>query len=840
MADFFSKLSFGPPCCDVNASRTEPITERIFGSPTEEADTLEAQYLPAETSLQKAELAAYGMAIQQNSSREMALLHFSDVLAAKRIVPPADANPAQTSPRHHLSVGSLACHLSPGSHASLDSSASTGTGMSYLKDQSPGSLASLDTSTSTLTGMSYLELEPAAYGAGTGMSDLEAQYLPADVSLQQLEPAAYGVAILQNRPQEMAFSDSSDELAAKQIGPPGDANPTRTIPNRQLSLGRLACHLSSGSLASLDSGASTGIGMSYLEDQSPGSLASLDTTGMSDSELESASYGVAVLQNSSQKMDLVDSSEELAAKQIVSGDANPAQTPSHRPHSVSGRASLDTNTSTGTGMSYSSTLSFTSQRLSEARDAGRRRRRNISGTCFFAGGLLIVLGFCGYKLSNTWWIWVPARTLIEPGLVMCYVGVLPTDKVTIRILALGVGLLTSLVAFFLLSSLPTALNFGLGHSHPGLGEQWHGVREDKRWIAFAAFPCLVVVACLFLFVGLRILHGVVKHRTRALLELFWHLTFVLLGAFSFFYATGLAIALAGADLKVSDVKSLCLSFALEAVVDGTLALLVRQSSFRVRVQSWLASSQGVVNAAAIIAALVAGQDTRHVIAKSTALFRAVRCDELTKEMMADNKPNPAFFALSRSVPLGSVDAFLTHSWHDSADAKWEAIQSWREDFKLAHRREPTLWIDKFCINQENISDSLLCLPVFLSGCNRLLIVAGDTYLKRLWCIIELFVFLQMGGSPKHLELRPLRCEPLTREEAAGFDANLATCFDPNDKQHLLSIVEAGSDGMDTFNKQVQVILSDAFEAPTSSSARSPSHFKEGVVEIYKRSSGILN
>jgi hypothetical protein len=40
--------------------------------------------------------------------------------------------------------------------------------------------------------------------------------------------------------------------------------------------------------------------------------------------------------------------------------------------------------------------------------------------------------------------------------------------------------------------------------------------------------------------------------------------------------------------------------------------------------------------------------------------------------------------------------------------------------------------DKACIDQQNISASLACLPVFLSGCRTLLIVPGPTYVHRLW------------------------------------------------------------------------------------------------------------
>ena len=48
--------------------------------------------------------------------------------------------------------------------------------------------------------------------------------------------------------------------------------------------------------------------------------------------------------------------------------------------------------------------------------------------------------------------------------------------------------------------------------------------------------------------------------------------------------------------------------------------------------------------------------------------------------------------------------------------------------------------DKACIDQSNIQQSLACLPVFLAGCQTLLVVAGPTYCSRLWCVMELFTF----------------------------------------------------------------------------------------------------
>lgn len=63
--------------------------------------------------------------------------------------------------------------------------------------------------------------------------------------------------------------------------------------------------------------------------------------------------------------------------------------------------------------------------------------------------------------------------------------------------------------------------------------------------------------------------------------------------------------------------------------------------------------------------------------------------------------------------------------------------------------------DKACIRQDNITANLECLPVFLAGCQRLLVVAGPTYFERLWCIMEIFVFLRMGGDSRRITVVPI-------------------------------------------------------------------------------------
>lgn len=62
--------------------------------------------------------------------------------------------------------------------------------------------------------------------------------------------------------------------------------------------------------------------------------------------------------------------------------------------------------------------------------------------------------------------------------------------------------------------------------------------------------------------------------------------------------------------------------------------------------------------------------------------------------------------------------------------------------------------DRLCLNQTQIDDEIACLPLFLAGCKQLLVLAGDTYLSRLWACVELYVFLEMGGDAEQIEVRP--------------------------------------------------------------------------------------
>merc|ERR1719160_1683603 len=88
-----------------------------------------------------------------------------------------------------------------------------------------------------------------------------------------------------------------------------------------------------------------------------------------------------------------------------------------------------------------------------------------------------------------------------------------------------------------------------------------------------------------------------------------------------------------------------------------------------------------------------------------------------------------FFKFSRPVQASEqIDFFMSNSWHDDKDAKWEKLVQVADDFYRDHGRYPTFWFDKVCIDQSRISDCLKVLPVNVMACERLLALCGHTYI----------------------------------------------------------------------------------------------------------------
>ena len=154
-------------------------------------------------------------------------------------------------------------------------------------------------------------------------------------------------------------------------------------------------------------------------------------------------------------------------------------------------------------------------------------------------------------------------------------------------------------------------------------------------------------------------------------------------------------------------------------------------------------------AAATIAALVGGSDAVSALREGIKRFRAIDTASIEEADFASSK-DTGMYARTTAAELGTVAAFVSHSWSDDGAAKYAQLQKWASEGEAGART--LVWLDKACIDQAEIAANLSALPVFLSGCQKLLVLAGPTYTSRLWCVVELFTFCKMGGRLEHIRV----------------------------------------------------------------------------------------
>ena len=75
------------------------------------------------------------------------------------------------------------------------------------------------------------------------------------------------------------------------------------------------------------------------------------------------------------------------------------------------------------------------------------------------------------------------------------------------------------------------------------------------------------------------------------------------------------------------------------------------------------------------------------------LFLSKRSDIIVGGGTLDGQQaDTELYELSKACRVGACDAFFSHSWHDDREAKWNALQAWRNGFKEAHDgKEPNVW-----------------------------------------------------------------------------------------------------------------------------------------------------
>ena len=236
-------------------------------------------------------------------------------------------------------------------------------------------------------------------------------------------------------------------------------------------------------------------------------------------------------------------------------------------------------------------------------------------------------------------------------------------------------------------------------------------------------------------------------------------------------------------------------------------------------------------------AIMIGRDSgfREIMEKAVGSLRSVSLSDVTWEEFEKNLPDPKCYEKSKPAAFKDIDFFVSHSWSDDPKAKWAALQGVRRRFVLEHEREPKIWFDKYCIDQNAIDESVRRLPIFVVASQKMLVLLGHSYATRCWCMLELFVFscCQRVGlfTDDHLIVEPLAVSPQARSDrlhlfrefsedynhlaqgeaeklqalSSNFDIHETDCYREVDKQSIFGIIETAGDGRMGFNDVVRRI-----------------------------------
>ena len=156
-------------------------------------------------------------------------------------------------------------------------------------------------------------------------------------------------------------------------------------------------------------------------------------------------------------------------------------------------------------------------------------------------------------------------------------------------------------------------------------------------------------------------------------------------------------------------------------------------------------------------------------------------------------------------------------------------------------REPVVWFDRACLNPAYASAQLPALPIYCAACDKLLALRGPTYLARLWCVVEIYVFYEMthgvdaASASSRIEIIPFPSAPLYTSQgvragagepadagggSAGrlsqlrsplyqrFDVQQTRCAFAHDEERMLVVIESCGAGFEAFNMWMHTLLEE--------------------------------
>lgn len=136
---------------------------------------------------------------------------------------------------------------------------------------------------------------------------------------------------------------------------------------------------------------------------------------------------------------------------------------------------------------------------------------------------------------------------------------------------------------------------------------------------------------------------------------------------------------------------------------------------------------------------------------------------------------------------------------------------------------------------------LALLPVWCASCDSFVMLFTPNLLSRLWCVVELFVWMHVGDTQAIVvcgsdflharashdveqaahaigidqQLQQADAQPHIAQTAsalASFDVRKAECFGDDTRARLLSVIEVGCGSLDTFSEIAISVLSARLDA----------------------------
>ena len=517
--------------------------------------------------------------------------------------------------------------------------------------------------------------------------------------------------------------------------------------------------------------------------------------------------------------------------------------------------STPTNASAQCGATPSASSVAASNRLASAESEARKLRSLVGGVTAQLGWMLVSGGFIP-MFAN---LWANISTYPITGEPSFYMAGIPWGTVlmalTLRpIDATAIRYTCICQVCFCVFGCFVAASFGLGFA--SFADAQTSLRQCIIAAIFSVSALLIVLPTL---TGSYCGHGK-NQSTRAmpprrmLLRLWLSIRLILVMMFAIMVESLLRPLWYGLHYwRFIEVRWSTMDYrtgTLVAFANALFAAVISTSSNRGRFLYWLSARLATGGTkqqeAAAIASILGDSSAATTLAMSEEKFRAWPMSSLSPEHFDSNEPDSTLFSLTEHAALGAVHGFVSHSWSDEGRAKYDRLREWAGRLGVGKDAETLLWVgafadlpltacvllvlnlplpqpeltarvdfdlsyaDKACIDQLNIDESLACLPIFLAGCQKLLLLVGPTYASRLWCVMEIYIFVKMGGERGAMDVMLLdeSADAALVSHLARFDASKAMCFYDRDRQRLWAVIESSFGTFDPFNKLVRGLIAE--------------------------------